>query len=89
MDMDEWETFPPEGDGISDDYCVLHEKRPLVLPRTKITPPFIANEVAVQAAISTGSIMADTQYATVGGQMTQTSTWSLVAEYTRVAYGFI
>ena len=77
--MDEWETFPPEGDGISDDYCVLHEKRPLVLPRTKITPPFIANEVAVQAAISTGPIMADTQYATCRRPDDSTSTWSLVA----------
>lgn len=78
--MDEWETFPPEGDGISDDYCVLHKKRPLVLPRTKITPPFIANGVAVQAAISTGSIMADTQYATCRRPDDSTPTWSLVAE---------
>jgi hypothetical protein len=58
--MDEREAFPSEGDGIPDDYCVLHQKRPLVLPRTKIAPPFIA----IQATISTGFIMADTQYAT-------------------------
>jgi len=62
--MDEREAFPSEGDGIPDDYCVLHQKRPLVPPRTKIAPPFIINGVAIQATISTGFIMADTQYAT-------------------------
>jgi hypothetical protein len=41
------------------------------------------------AAISTGSIMADTQYTTCRRPEDSTSTWSLVGEYARVAYGFI